>query len=49
MGMGIMTTTKDSIQFIMVGAICIQVGAANFVNPKIGLEIIDGIEEFMKK
>ena len=33
----------------MAGATCIQVGTANFMNPKIGLEIIDGIEEFMKK
>ncbi len=49
MGMGGITTTKDSIEFIMVGATCIQVGTTNFVNPKIGLETIDGIEEFMKK
>jgi dihydroorotate dehydrogenase (NAD+) catalytic subunit len=33
----------------MAGATCIQVGTANFINPKIGLEIIDGIEAFMIK
>ena len=40
---------QDAIEFIMAGATCIQVGTANFMNPKIGLEIIEGIEEFMKK
>ena len=49
MGMGGITTAQDAIEFIMAGATCIQVGTANFMNPKIGLEIIDGIEEFMKK
>jgi dihydroorotate dehydrogenase (NAD+) catalytic subunit len=49
MGMGGITTAEDAIEFIMAGATCIQVGTANFINPKIGLEIIDGIEAFMKK
>ena len=49
MGMGGITTAQDAIEFIMAGATCIQVGTANFMNPKIGLEIIEGIEEFMKK
>ena len=49
MGMGGITNAKDAIEFIMAGATCIQVGTANFVNPKIGLEIIDGIEKFMKE
>ena len=49
MGMGGITTAEDTIEFIMAGATCIQVGTANFINPKIGLEIIDGIEEFMIK
>lgn len=49
MGMGGITTAQDAIEFIMAGSTCIQVGTANFINPKIGLEIIDGIEEFMLK
>lgn len=48
MGMGGITSANDAIEFIMAGATCIQVGTANFINPKIGLEIIDGIECFMK-
>ncbi|HSQ87349.1 dihydroorotate dehydrogenase [Romboutsia sp.] len=49
MGMGGITTAQDAIEFIMAGSTCIQVGTANFINPKIGLEIIDEIEEFMIK
>ena len=49
MGMGGITNWKDAIEFIMAGATCIQVGTANFINPKIGLEIIKGIEEYMDR
>lgn len=49
MGMGGITTANDAIEFIMAGSTCIQVGTANFINPKIGLEIINGIESFMIK
>ena len=48
-GMGGITTANDAIEFIMAGSSCIQVGTANFINPKIGLEIIEGIEKFMKQ
>lgn len=48
-GMGGITNATDAIEFIMAGSSCIQVGTANFVNPKTGLEIIDGIEKFMKQ
>ncbi|WP_024620910.1 dihydroorotate dehydrogenase [Metaclostridioides mangenotii] len=47
MGMGGITKATDAIEFIMAGATCIQVGTANFINTKIGLDIIEGINEFM--
>ncbi|MGL5712839.1 MAG: dihydroorotate dehydrogenase [Paraclostridium sp.] len=49
MGMGGITTWQDAIEFIMAGATCVQVGTANFINPKIGLDIIKGIEEYMER
>lgn len=49
MGMGGITTWQDAIEFIMAGATCVQVGTANFMNPKIGLDIIKGIEEYMER
>ncbi|WP_069650382.1 dihydroorotate dehydrogenase [Caloranaerobacter ferrireducens] len=49
MGMGGITDWKDAIEFIMAGATCIQIGTANFMNPKAGIEILEGIERFMKE
>ncbi|WP_072725714.1 dihydroorotate dehydrogenase [Tepidibacter thalassicus] len=49
MGMGGIVNYEDAIEFIMAGATCIQIGTANFINPRIGLEIIAGIEKFMKE
>lgn len=49
MGMGGITTWQDAIEFIMAGATCIQVGTANFINPKIGLDIIEGIKKYMEE
>ena len=49
MGMGGITTWEDAIEFITAGATCIQVGTANFINPKIGLDIIAGIESYMER
>ncbi|CEN80418.1 dihydroorotate dehydrogenase [Paraclostridium sordellii] len=49
MGMGGITTWQDAIEFIMAGATCIQVGTANFINPRIGIDIIEGIKNYMKE
>lgn len=48
-GMGGIMTAEDTIEFIMAGATAVQVGSANFVKPDITLDIIDGLEAFMKK
>lgn len=47
-GMGGITNYEDAIEFIMAGATAIQVGTANFLNPKVMIEIISGIEKFLK-
>lgn len=48
-GCGGITTGSDAIEFIMAGASAIQVGTANFANPRAPLEVLEGIEQFMKK
>ena len=48
-GMGGIMTAEDAIEMILAGATAISVGTANFVNPKATMEIVDGIEEYMKK
>lgn len=47
-GIGGIMTAEDAIEFIMAGATAIQVGSANFIKPDICIDIIKGIEEFMK-
>ncbi|MBS4539191.1 dihydroorotate dehydrogenase [Clostridium sp. D2Q-11] len=49
MGMGGIMNWKDAIEFMMAGSTCIQVGTANFINPKVSLEIVKGIENFMDR
>lgn len=44
---GIMNAT-DAIEFMLAGASAIAVGTANFVNPNATIDIIDGIEGFMR-
>ena len=47
-GMGGITTAEDAIEFIMAGAAAVAVGTANFVNPMATMDILKGIEDFMK-
>jgi dihydroorotate dehydrogenase (NAD+) catalytic subunit len=48
-GSGGITTASDALEFIMAGASAVQVGTASFTNPRAPLDILEGIEEFMKK
>ena len=48
-GCGGIATANDALEFILAGASAVQVGTANFANPCTPLDIIDGIERFMKK
>lgn len=48
-GFGGICNWQDAVEFIMVGARAIQVGTANFINPYAPIEIIQGIEDYMKK
>lgn len=48
-GMGGIATAEDAIEFILAGATAIAVGAMNFVNPYATIEIVEGIEEYMKQ
>ena len=45
-GMGGITNTHDALEFLVLGASAIEIGTWNFVNPNIGVEIADGIEDY---
>jgi len=46
-GIGGIMTARDALEFILVGAVAVQVGTANFVNPAATIDIIDGIEAYL--
>jgi dihydroorotate dehydrogenase (NAD+) catalytic subunit len=48
-GMGGIACTDDALEFLMAGASAIQVGTATFANPKTMIEIIAGIERYMRQ
>lgn len=47
-GVGGILNYEDAIEFILAGATAIQVGTANFLNPNTTIDIIRGIEQYMK-
>ena len=48
-GMGGVASAEDAIEMILAGASAVSVGTANFHNPAVTMEIVDGIEAYMKK
>lgn len=46
-GMGGITNWEDAIEFILAGANAVGVGTANFINPLVSIEIIEGIKNYM--
>jgi dihydroorotate dehydrogenase (NAD+) catalytic subunit len=48
-GMGGIATGEDAIEFLLAGASAVAVGAMNFVNPRATIDVIEGIENYMKQ
>jgi dihydroorotate dehydrogenase (NAD+) catalytic subunit len=48
-GMGGIACASDALEFLMAGAAAIQVGSATFAHPPVMIEVITGIEAFMKE
>lgn len=48
-GMGGISSAEDAIEMILAGASAVSVGTANFHNPTVTMEIVDGIEAYMRK
>lgn len=47
-GMGGIVTGEDALEFILAGASAVAVGTANFIDPRATLNVIEGIETFMR-
>ncbi|APC81123.1 TPA: dihydroorotate dehydrogenase [Clostridium botulinum] len=48
-GIGGICNYKDVIEFIMAGATAVQIGTTNFMNPYSAVDIIEDLENYMKK
>ena len=48
-GMGGIADADDAIEFLLAGATAVSVGAMNFVNPYTTVEVVEGIEAYMKR
>jgi len=47
-GMGGIATWEDAVEFLMAGATAVSIGTANFYNPHATIDVVNGIEKFMK-
>lgn len=48
-GMGGIATGEDAVEFLLAGASAVSIGAMNFVNPYTTIEVVEGIEAYMRQ
>lgn len=48
-GMGGIINTNSALEFFIAGATAIAIGTANFINPRVSIEIIEGIKKYLLK
>ena len=46
-GVGGIMDASDALEFLIAGARAVQIGTANFINPSVAIDIIDGIERYL--
>ena len=46
-GVGGIMDAKDALEFLIAGAAAVQIGTANFINPRATLDVIEGIESYL--
>jgi dihydroorotate dehydrogenase (NAD+) catalytic subunit len=46
-GIGGIMTAQDALEFLILGAKAVQIGTANFINPRVTIEVIEGIEKYL--
>jgi len=47
-GIGGIMTASDALEFMVLGARAVQVGTANFVNPRATTDILEGMQEYLQ-
>jgi dihydroorotate dehydrogenase (NAD+) catalytic subunit len=47
-GIGGISTARDALEFLIVGASAVQIGTANFFDPLSAIKVVDGLRQFCK-
>ena len=47
-GVGGIESTEDALEFLLAGATAVQIGTANFINPRVSEEIVEGIGKYVE-
>lgn len=47
-GIGGIMNAGDALEFLMLGAKAVQVGTANFINPRATMEILEGMQNYLQ-
>ncbi|MCM8794441.1 MAG: dihydroorotate dehydrogenase [Candidatus Omnitrophica bacterium] len=47
-GIGGIMTADDAVEFLLCGASAVEIGTANYVNPKAPLQVLEGIKGYLK-
>jgi dihydroorotate dehydrogenase (NAD+) catalytic subunit len=48
-GLGGISKAEDAVEYFLAGASAVQVGTANFYDPKSPLHVLEGLEKFLKQ
>lgn len=48
-GIGGIETAEDALEFMLAGASAVQIGTANFVNPRASEEVVEGIAKYVQE
>ena len=48
-GLGGIVSAEDAVEYFLAGASAIQVGTANFYDPRAPLHVLEGLEKWLKK
>ncbi|MBB3186450.1 dihydroorotate dehydrogenase [Microbacter margulisiae] len=48
-GMGGISNARDAVEFFLAGATAIQIGTANFIDPTVSLNVLQGIQDYLER
>ena len=48
-GLGGISNWKDAVEFMLAGATAIQIGTYNFIDPTVGIKVIEGMDDYCNR